>query len=182
MRGVSKKYCKLRLISQEENTKRAVEKIINLIDDAYRKGKQITQPEIEKVLSAHPYNFSHGFIFNKLRDLQITKKIRCHQIKGVNYFDFPPLIPTSFKIAIILSTMILGITTIIDIFASNIFNYQTIFLSNKQLYTNVNNGLNFVAIKNGFYVISGIFMITILQHFLGLFRDSKNKKYLNNHT
>jgi hypothetical protein len=181
MRGVSKKHCKLRFISQEENTNRAVETIINLIDDAYRKGKQITQPEIEKVLSAPPYKFSHGFVFNKLRDLQITKKIRCHQINGVNYFDFPPLIPTPFKIAIILSTLILGITTIIDVLASNIFNYQAIFLSNNQLYTDVNNGINFFAIKNGFYVISGIFMVTFLQYFLGLFKDSKNKKYLNNH-
>ena len=78
--------CTLAILSQTELSQRAEDKIIDLVDEAYCNGEDITQPVIEKTLSSPPFNFSHGFVCKKLKQLQQDKKIMVWREKGINHF------------------------------------------------------------------------------------------------
>ena len=174
------KRCRLAFLSQTETWERAENRIIDLIDEAYRRGKNITQPDIEKVLSSPPFNFSHGFVCKKLKQLEKEKKIRCWQERGVNHFDLPPLIPEPFKLAALVSALIIGVSTIIDVVAFGFTGEQQVFMLETGQNIVGTQGLNLYALKCGLLITLGILIVTILQYSLGMFKESKTKKHLNN--
>lgn len=174
--------CKLTFLSQTEIIERAERKIIDMVDEAYRKGNTVTQPDVEKMLSAPPYKFSHGFICKKLKQLQCEKKIRCWQEGGVNHFDVPPLIPEPIKLAILVTAIVIGVSTMIDVVSFGLTGQQYTFMigSTGESVAAQFPVFQLSAIKCGIFISVGTFIVTFLQYFFGMFKDSKTKKYLKN--
>lgn len=106
---------KLVILSESEISERAKQKIIELMDDAYRKGENITQRDVEKILSKPPYNMSHGFICKKIKQMRRIKKIISWQQNGVNHLEFAPKIPYPFKIAVIFSVIVFVMGVFFDV-------------------------------------------------------------------
>ena len=161
---------KLALLQQSEVVGRAEEKIIDLIDDAYINGEIITQPDIEKILSIPPFNMSHGFICKKLKQLQHDKKIRCWQQNGINHFELTPKISHPFKIAIIVSTIVIGVCTLVDV--------ANIYSSSASVYLLGPGGTNNLMQHYPFLSIAGI--IVVFNFFWATLWTLNIKKDINN--
>lgn len=119
---------KLTFLSEREINDRAEQKILDMIDDAYLNGGEITQPEIEKTLKKPPYKMPHSTICHKLKKLEEQKTIISWQENGVNHFDFAPKIPKPFKIAIIITATVFGIATIYNMLGNLIHPTQYSYL------------------------------------------------------
>lgn len=173
---------KVTFLKQSENVKRAENEILDMIDEAYRRGKKITQPDIEKILTSKKYNFSHAFVCKKLKEMQKAKIVRCWQENGVNHFDLPPLIPEPFKLAIFVATIIILVSTMIDVASFGLTGHQYTSMlegAGESVGTQI-EGFQFYAVKCGLFIIIGVFIVTFLQYFFGMFKESKTKRYLNN--
>jgi len=156
----------LTFMTQKDKSENLEKKIIGLIDKAYMEGKDITQPEIEKTL-----RISHTTASRKLKKLQNERKIRCWLQNGVNHFDFPPIIPGPYKIATILTAVLLGIVAIFHVMIQ-ITIYPPLYLF--ESFQNKN-------IMNNYSIFTVAFFMVLLNFIWATIWTLKTKKDINNH-
>ncbi len=118
---------KLIRISEQKLRTDAHTAIKKFIDDRYIRNKTTSLKHIQEEFQKPPYELSEGTVINYLNELLEKRKISTWKQKNRRYYG-PPQIPLPIKVGIAVSTVIIGISVLIDMFIPPTFVYQYIYM------------------------------------------------------